>query len=202
MINHLYTALCCQLWCKQFQIVFADLFWDLRNNNNNNNPISLPGHRQKIDEGKPGSLAFSERLTELEQLRRSTMRVTPPHHHHHQSSTNSRQSAALNAATFSSPTHPQITGGKNQKQHLHHFTYSLNQYKQRRRKEEMNVVHLFYYNSFWWITQYQKRGNWKSTFNHSWVHPSPKAHNCVRDIIEFHLVFVTSYVEITSHSWM
>uniref|UniRef100_A0A673AX10 RUNX family transcription factor 1 n=1 Tax=Sphaeramia orbicularis TaxID=375764 RepID=A0A673AX10_9TELE len=34
-------------------------------------------HRQKMDEVKPGSLAFSERLTELEQLRRSSMRVTP-----------------------------------------------------------------------------------------------------------------------------
>uniref|UniRef100_A0A3Q2XCK7 Runt-related transcription factor n=1 Tax=Hippocampus comes TaxID=109280 RepID=A0A3Q2XCK7_HIPCM len=40
-------------------------------------------HRQKMDDIKPGSLAFSERLTELEQLRRSSMRVTPPHHHHH-----------------------------------------------------------------------------------------------------------------------
>uniref|UniRef100_A0A3Q2XCN9 Runt-related transcription factor n=1 Tax=Hippocampus comes TaxID=109280 RepID=A0A3Q2XCN9_HIPCM len=32
-------------------------------------------HRQKMDDIKPGSLAFSERLTELEQLRRSSMRL-------------------------------------------------------------------------------------------------------------------------------
>eukprot|EP00064_Thunnus_orientalis_P009085 superscaffoldBa00001133_g9108 len=60
-----------------------------------------------MDEVKTGSLAFSERLTELEQLRRSSMRVTPPHHH--QPSANTRQSAALNSTTFSSPTHAQIT---------------------------------------------------------------------------------------------
>ncbi|XP_055022456.1 runt-related transcription factor 1 isoform X3 [Boleophthalmus pectinirostris] len=78
-------------------------------------------HRQKLDEVKPGSLAFSERLTELEQLRRSSMRVTPPHHHHHhhhphhhphphQQTANSRPTAAaLNAAPFSSPTHSQIS---------------------------------------------------------------------------------------------
>ncbi|XP_054622611.1 runt-related transcription factor 1 isoform X2 [Dunckerocampus dactyliophorus] len=78
-------------------------------------------HRQKMDDIKPGSLAFSERLTELEQLRRSSMRVTPPHHHHHHhhhhphhqhhhhhhhqaSSGNTRQSA-----TFSSPAHTQVS---------------------------------------------------------------------------------------------
>ncbi|XP_030266219.1 runt-related transcription factor 1 isoform X2 [Sparus aurata] len=66
-------------------------------------------HRQKMDEVKPGTLAFSERLTELEHLRRSSMRVTPPHHHHHQSSANARQSAGINSATFSSPSHAQIT---------------------------------------------------------------------------------------------
>ncbi|RXM99167.1 Runt-related transcription factor 1 [Acipenser ruthenus] len=38
------------------------------------------GHRQKLEEqGKPGSLAFSERLSELEQLRRTAMRVSPHH---------------------------------------------------------------------------------------------------------------------------
>lgn len=77
------------------------------------------GHRQKMDEVKPGSLAFSERLTELEQLRRSSMRVTPPHHHHHQPSANTRQAAVLHSATFSSPTHTQITAGKNQGVHPH-----------------------------------------------------------------------------------
>ncbi|XP_028995542.1 runt-related transcription factor 1 isoform X5 [Betta splendens] len=81
-------------------------------------------HRQKIDEGKPGSLAFSERLTELEQLRRSTMRVTPPHHHHHhQPSANSRQSAGLNSAPFSSPTHTQITADSRQMQPSPSWSY-------------------------------------------------------------------------------
>ncbi|CAM2096928.1 unnamed protein product [Caretta caretta] len=37
-------------------------------------------HRQKLDEQtKPGSLSFSERLSELEQLRRTAMRVSPHH---------------------------------------------------------------------------------------------------------------------------
>ncbi|MEQ2241201.1 Runt- transcription factor 1, partial [Ilyodon furcidens] len=66
-------------------------------------------HRQKLDEVKPGSLAFSERLSELEHLRRSSIRVTPPHNHHHQPSANSHPSAVLTAATFSSPTHSGLT---------------------------------------------------------------------------------------------
>ncbi|XP_072850211.1 runt-related transcription factor 1 isoform X2 [Pogona vitticeps] len=38
------------------------------------------GHRQKLDEQtKPGSLSFSERLSELEQLRRTAIRVSPHH---------------------------------------------------------------------------------------------------------------------------
>lgn len=64
-----------------------------------------------MDEVKPGALAFSERLSELEHLRRSSMRVTPPHHHHHhhhQASANSRQTAA----TFTSPPHTQLAAGK------------------------------------------------------------------------------------------
>ncbi|XP_068165053.1 runt-related transcription factor 1 isoform X2 [Antennarius striatus] len=73
-------------------------------------------HRQKMDEVKPGTLAFSERLTELEHLRRSSMRVTPPHHHHHhhhhQPAAGARQSAALNSAPFSSQTHSQMASGK------------------------------------------------------------------------------------------
>ncbi|XP_071320356.1 runt-related transcription factor 1 isoform X2 [Trachinotus anak] len=80
-------------------------------------------HRQKMDEVKPGSLAFSERLTELEQLRRSSMRMTPPHHHHHQPSANSRQSAALNSAPFSSPTHTQITADSRQMQSSPSWSY-------------------------------------------------------------------------------
>ncbi|KAL6115568.1 runx1 [Pungitius sinensis] len=80
-------------------------------------------HRQKIDEVKPGTLAFSERLTELEQLRRSSMRGTPPHHHHHQHSANTRQAAALNSATFSSPTHAQITADSRQMQPSPSWSY-------------------------------------------------------------------------------
>lgn len=177
-------------------------FLGLRNNNNNH-PVSLPGHRQKMDEGKPGTLAFSERLTELEQLRRSTMRVTPPHHHHHQPSANSRQSAALNSATFSSPTHTQITAGKNQKCHLHHFTYSGYQYKQRRSKEEMNEVECGSSIFLQFILEdYSVSDEVAKQFSHSWVHRSLNAHSCVRDIFGFHLVFVTSYVEVMSHSWL
>uniref|UniRef100_A0A8C5DI76 RUNX family transcription factor 1 n=1 Tax=Gouania willdenowi TaxID=441366 RepID=A0A8C5DI76_GOUWI len=57
-------------------------------------------HRQKMDDVKSGSLAFSERLTELEQLRRNTIRATPTHHHlhhhHHlqQPSVSSRQNTS------------------------------------------------------------------------------------------------------------
>ncbi|KAK7938246.1 hypothetical protein WMY93_001572 [Mugilogobius chulae] len=86
-------------------------------------------HRQKLDEVKPGSLAFSERLTELEQLRRTSMRVTPPHHHHHhhhhhhQQTANTRQTAALNAASFSSPAHSQITADSRQMQTSPSWSY-------------------------------------------------------------------------------
>ncbi|KAM8871767.1 runt-related transcription factor 1 isoform 1-T1 [Synchiropus picturatus] len=80
-------------------------------------------HRQKMDEVKPGSLAFSERLTELEQLRRSTMRVTPPHHLHPQHSANSRHSAALHSSTFSSPSHTQITADSRQMQTSPSWSY-------------------------------------------------------------------------------
>ncbi|XP_077472866.1 runt-related transcription factor 1 isoform X3 [Stigmatopora argus] len=95
-------------------------------------------HRQKIDDIKPGSLAFSERLTELEQLRRTSMRVTPPHHHHHHphphhphphhhhqsSSCNTRQSAAaLHSASFSSPTHAQIANEGRQMQSSPSWSY-------------------------------------------------------------------------------
>ncbi|XP_061682731.1 runt-related transcription factor 1 isoform X3 [Syngnathoides biaculeatus] len=102
------------------------------------------GHRQKMDDIKPGSLAFSERLTELEQLRRSSMRVTPPHHphphhhhqhhhhhhHHHQqhqpSGCNTRQSsaaAALHSATFSSPAHTQMANEARQMQSSPSWSY-------------------------------------------------------------------------------
>uniref|UniRef100_A0A3P8XHK2 Runt-related transcription factor n=1 Tax=Esox lucius TaxID=8010 RepID=A0A3P8XHK2_ESOLU len=61
------------------------------------------GHRQKLEDVKPGALAFSERLSELEQLRRSSIRGTPPHHHHHAPTPNPRP--ALNPAQFTSSTH-------------------------------------------------------------------------------------------------
>ncbi|XP_017688612.1 PREDICTED: runt-related transcription factor 1 isoform X1 [Lepidothrix coronata] len=56
-------------------------------------------HRQKIDEqAKPGSLSFSERLSELEQLRRTAMRVSP---HHPAPTANPR--ASLNHSTAFNP---------------------------------------------------------------------------------------------------
>lgn len=56
------------------------------------------GHRQKLDETKPGSLSFSERLSELEQLRRTAMRVSP---HHPAPTPNPR--ASLNHSTAFNP---------------------------------------------------------------------------------------------------
>ncbi|XP_042723747.1 runt-related transcription factor 1 isoform X2 [Lagopus leucura] len=56
-------------------------------------------HRQKLDEQtKPGSLSFSERLSELEQLRRTAMRVSP---HHPAPTPNPR--ASLNHTTAFNP---------------------------------------------------------------------------------------------------
>ncbi|NWS47642.1 RUNX1 factor, partial [Probosciger aterrimus] len=56
-------------------------------------------HRQKIDDQtKPGSLSFSERLSELEQLRRTAMRVSP---HHPAPTPNPR--ASLNHTTAFNP---------------------------------------------------------------------------------------------------
>ncbi|XP_048866814.1 runt-related transcription factor 1 isoform X2 [Brienomyrus brachyistius] len=56
-------------------------------------------HRQKLEETiKPAPLAFSERLSELEQLRRSAMRGSP----HHPPTPNPRP--ALNSAPFSGST--------------------------------------------------------------------------------------------------
>ncbi|KAM9766796.1 LOW QUALITY PROTEIN: runt-related transcription factor 1 [Menidia menidia] len=80
-------------------------------------------HRQKLDEVKPGSLAFSERLTELEQLRRSSMRVTPPHPHPHQPPASSRQAAALTSSTFCSPPHSQIAADSRQMQSSPSWSY-------------------------------------------------------------------------------
>ncbi|XP_075449920.1 runt-related transcription factor 1 isoform X2 [Ascaphus truei] len=59
----------------------------------------IEGHRQKLDEQtKPGSLSFSERLSELEQLRRTAMRVSP---HHPTPTPNPR--ASLNHSTAFNP---------------------------------------------------------------------------------------------------
>ncbi|XP_054829913.1 runt-related transcription factor 1 [Eublepharis macularius] len=56
-------------------------------------------HRQKLDEQtKPGSLSFSERLSELEQLRRTAIRVSP---HHPSPTPNPR--ASLNHTTAFNP---------------------------------------------------------------------------------------------------
>ncbi|XP_035533965.1 runt-related transcription factor 1 [Morone saxatilis] len=45
------------------------------------------------------------------------------HHHHHQTSANARQSAALNSATFSSPTQTQITADSRQMQSSPSWSY-------------------------------------------------------------------------------
>ncbi|XP_016063705.1 PREDICTED: runt-related transcription factor 1, partial [Miniopterus natalensis] len=56
-------------------------------------------HRQKLDDQtKPGGLSFSERLSELEQLRRTAMRVSP---HHPAPTPNPR--ASLNHSTAFNP---------------------------------------------------------------------------------------------------
>lgn len=62
-------------------------------------PLPTIGHRQKLDDQtKPGSLSFSERLSELEQLRRTAMRVSP---HHPAPTPNPR--ASLNHSTAFNP---------------------------------------------------------------------------------------------------
>lgn len=62
-------------------------------------PLPTLGHRQKLDDqSKPGSLSFSERLSELEQLRRTAMRVSP---HHPAPTPNPR--ASLNHSTAFNP---------------------------------------------------------------------------------------------------
>lgn len=62
-------------------------------------PVPTIGHRQKLDDQtKPGSLSFSERLSELEQLRRTAMRVSP---HHPAPTPNPR--ASLNHSTAFNP---------------------------------------------------------------------------------------------------
>ncbi|XP_074785226.1 runt-related transcription factor 1 isoform X3 [Athene noctua] len=64
-------------------------------------------HRQKIDEQtKPGSLSFSERLSELEQLRRTAMRVSP----HHPAPTPNPRSSLNHTTAFNPQPQSQIQG--------------------------------------------------------------------------------------------
>uniref|UniRef100_A0A8C5QNR7 RUNX family transcription factor 1 n=1 Tax=Leptobrachium leishanense TaxID=445787 RepID=A0A8C5QNR7_9ANUR len=62
-------------------------------------------HRQKADElSKPGSLSFSERLSELEQLRRTAMRVSP----HHPTPTPNPRSSLNHSTAFNPQPQSQI----------------------------------------------------------------------------------------------
>ncbi|XP_036239465.1 runt-related transcription factor 1 isoform X5 [Molothrus ater] len=64
-------------------------------------------HRQKIDEQtKPGSLSFSERLSELEQLRRTAMRVSP----HHPAPTPNPRASLNHSTAFNPQPQSQIQG--------------------------------------------------------------------------------------------
>ncbi|XP_075627602.1 runt-related transcription factor 1 isoform X1 [Balearica regulorum gibbericeps] len=64
-------------------------------------------HRQKIDEQtKPGSLSFSERLSELEQLRRTAMRVSP----HHPAPTPNPRASLNHTTAFNPQPQSQIQG--------------------------------------------------------------------------------------------
>lgn len=75
-------------------------------------PPPTLGHRQKLDDQtKAGSLSFSERLSELEQLRRTAMRVSP---HHPAPTPNPR--ASLNHSTAFNPQPQSQMQGKYQSQ--------------------------------------------------------------------------------------
>ncbi|XP_067421653.1 runt-related transcription factor 1 isoform X2 [Emydura macquarii macquarii] len=64
-------------------------------------------HRQKLDEQtKPGSLSFSERLSELEQLRRTAMRVSP----HHPAPTPNPRASLNHTTAFNPQPQSQIQG--------------------------------------------------------------------------------------------
>lgn len=70
-------------------------------------PPPTIGHRQKIDEQtKPGSLSFSERLSELEQLRRTAMRVSP----HHPAPTPNPRASLNHTTAFNPQPQSQIQG--------------------------------------------------------------------------------------------
>lgn len=70
-------------------------------------PPPTIGHRQKLDEQtKPGSLSFSERLSELEQLRRTAMRVSP----HHPAPTPNPRASLNHTTAFNPQPQSQIQG--------------------------------------------------------------------------------------------
>lgn len=70
-------------------------------------PLPTIGHRQKLDEQtKPGSLSFSERLSELEQLRRTAIRVSP----HHPAPTPNPRTSLNHTTGFNPQPQSQIQG--------------------------------------------------------------------------------------------
>lgn len=70
-------------------------------------PPPIIGHRQKVDEQtKPGSLSFSERLSELEQLRRTAIRVSP----HHPTPTPNPRASLNHTTAFNPQPQSQIQG--------------------------------------------------------------------------------------------
>lgn len=85
-------------------------------------PLPTIGHRQKLDDQtKPGSLSFSERLSELEQLRRTAMRVSP---HHPAPTPNPR--ASLNHSTAFNPQPQSQMQGKYLDEPASHLTLRQN----------------------------------------------------------------------------
>lgn len=70
-------------------------------------PLPTIGHRQKLDDQtKPGSLSFSERLSELEQLRRTAVRAGP----HHPAPTPNPRAALNHSAAFNPQPQSQMQG--------------------------------------------------------------------------------------------
>lgn len=70
-------------------------------------PRPTIGHRQKLDDQtKPGSLSFSERLSELEQLRRTAMRVSP----HHPAPTPNPRASLSHSTAFNPQPQSQMQG--------------------------------------------------------------------------------------------
>lgn len=70
-------------------------------------PVPTIGHRQKLDDQtKPGSLSFSERLSELEQLRRTAMRVSP----HHPAPTPTPRASLNHSTAFNPQPQSQMQG--------------------------------------------------------------------------------------------